>query len=89
VEAVAGEPCRAHLADAEDEAHRLFGEERLRFARAQDRKAARLVEIGGDLGEKLVAGKPDRDGDAELSFDLGGEARQHLRGRQAMQPFGA
>ena len=66
VEAVAGEPRRAHLADAEDEAHRLFGEECLRLAPAQDRKAARLVEIGGDLGEKFVAGKPDRDGDAEL-----------------------
>jgi hypothetical protein len=66
VEAVAGEPCRAHLADAEGETHRLLGKECRRFARAQDRKAARLVEVGGDLGEKLVAGKPDRHGRARL-----------------------
>jgi hypothetical protein len=70
-------------------AHRLFGEECLRFACAQDRKAARLVEIRGDLGEKFVAGQPDRDGDAELSFDVGGKARKHLGGRQTVQPLGA
>ncbi len=34
-------------------------------------KAARLVEIGGDLGEELVGGEPDRDGDAEIALDVG------------------
>ena len=65
--AVAGKPRRAHLADAEDEAHRLRREERRRLACAQHRKAARLVEIGGDLGEEFVAGQPDRNGDARAS----------------------
>ena len=36
-------------------------------AGAEHGKAARLVEIGRDLGEEFVAGQPDRDGDAELA----------------------
>ncbi len=55
-EAVAREPLLRHLADAEDERHRLVGARKAAASRAAEhRKAARLVEVGGDLGEELVA----------------------------------
>ena len=60
-----------------------------RFACAQHGKAARLVEIGSDLGQEFVAGESDRDGDRELLLDLGGKARQHLGRREAVQALGA
>src|SRR5262249_3505465 len=47
-------------ADAEDQRYRLRREETRGFAPAEHRKAARLVEVRGDLGQELVAGKPDR-----------------------------
>ena len=89
MKAVARKPRRARLADAEDEAHRLRREKCLRLACAEHRKAARLVEVGGDFGEEFVAGEPDRDGDAEVLLDVGGKPRQHLCRRHAVQPLGA
>ena len=47
--------------------------DRLRLA--DDRKAARLAEVGGDLGEELAVGQPDRNGDADLLLD----ARARIR----------
>ena len=44
---------------------RLRRQERRRLRAAEHRKAARLVEVGGDLGEELVDGQPDRHGDAD------------------------
>ena len=41
--------------------HRLVGEEPHGLAGAQHGEAARLVEVGGDLGQELVGGEPDRD----------------------------
>src|SRR5262249_29174924 len=79
-QAVAGEALLRHLADAEDQRHRLRRQESGGLVAAEDRKAARLVEIGGDLGEKLVAGEPDRHGDAERGLDLAGETRERLGG---------
>ena len=70
---VAREPLLRHLADAENQRHRLRRQEGRGLGAAEHRKAARLVEVGGDLGEELVAGEPDRDGDAESRLDLGGE----------------
>ena len=60
-----------------------------RFLLADHREAARLVEVGGDLGEILAVGEPHRDGDADLLLDLAGEARQHQRRRHAVQPLGS
>ena len=61
------------LADAVDEAHRLVGEEGRGFGLPEHGETARLVEVGGDLGEELVGGEPDRDSDADLLLDPGGE----------------
>ena len=41
-----------------------------RLGAADHREAARLVEIGRDLGEELVVREADRDGDADLFLDL-------------------
>ena len=66
----------AAAADAGDDADRPLGEERRGLGAPDDREAARLVEIGGDLGQELVVRKPDRDRDAELLLDPLGEADQ-------------
>ena len=87
--AVAGEPGLARFADTEDERHRLWRQERRRLGAAEHGKAARLVEIGSDLGQKFVAGEPDRDGDAQLLLDVAGKARQGLGRPHAVQPLGA
>ena len=50
-------------------ADRLVGQEVGGLRAADDREAARLLEIRGDLGEELVVGEPDRDGDPELVLD--------------------
>ena len=70
---------RAHrLADAPDEGHRPGRQERRRLGAAEHREAARLVEIGGELGEELVLGQPDRHRDADLVLDRAGEARRAI-----------
>ena len=40
-----------------------------RFFPRKQSKAARLVEIGGDLRQKLAVAQPNRNGDADLDFD--------------------
>src|SRR5450759_1018137 len=86
---VGGKLGGAYRADTVDEADRL-GREKFRSVRLpEDGEAARLVHVGGDLGEEFVGGKPDRDRDAQLALDLDCEARQHLGGAHAMQPLGA
>ena len=45
-------------------------------AAADHREAARLVEVGGELGEKLVVAEPDRHGDRRASPRPGGRARR-------------
>ena len=67
----------------------LVGEEGGDLAAAEHRKAARLVEIGGELGEKLVVAQPDRHGDAELGFDAEGEPREELGGVGGVELLGA
>ena len=57
VVAVALQPRLRRLADAPDEADRLVARKR-RLVLAEHRKAARLVEVGGDLGEELVGRSP-------------------------------
>ena len=60
-----------------------------RFGLAEHRKAARLVEVGGDLGEELVGRKPDRNRDAELALDAPAKRASDLAGAHAVQPLGA
>ena len=89
MESVAGEPRHAGLADAVNKTRGLWRQERGRFAAAEHGKAARLVEIGCDLGEEFVASKPDRHRDAQRLLDLRGKPRQRLGRPHAVQPFGA
>ena len=56
---------------------------------ADDPEAAGLVEVGGDLGEELVVGEADRDGQAELALDAGLQAGEEDDGRGAVQALGA
>ena len=51
-----------------------------------DREAARLVEIGGELREKLAVAEADRDRDADLALDVAGEARQRHAPRRRRAP---
>ena len=55
------------FADAPDDRHRLRGEEGKRLGTADHGKTARLVEVGGDLGEEFVVAQPDGGGDADLA----------------------
>ena len=82
---------RAHggAADAPDDRDRLAGEEVGGLGAADQREAARLVEVGGDLGEELVVGEADRDGEAELALDAGLQAGEQDRRRGAVQALGA
>jgi hypothetical protein len=56
---------------------------------ADDGEAARLVEIGGDLGQELVVGEADRDGDADLLLDPAGKTDEGDRRAGMVQPLGA
>src|SRR6185437_16519269 len=78
---VAGEAALQRRADAPEQADRPLGEERERLGPADDREAARLVEVGGDLGEELVVAEPDRDGDADLALDAAGKECKNARRR--------
>ena len=53
-----------------DQPDRPRSEEVLRFRLANHRKTARLVEIRGKLGQKLIVAEPDRAADAKLGFHL-------------------
>jgi hypothetical protein len=48
---------------------------------ADDRKAARLVQVGGQFGQELVVRKPDRNGDADLALDAARDLGQGQRRR--------
>ena len=49
----------------------------------------RLVEIRGDLGQKLVVAEADRAGHPELAAHPRNEPREHHRRRRPVQPRGA
>jgi len=55
----------------------------------QASQTARLVHVGCDLGQELVAGQPDRNRDADVALDLLGKARQHFGGDHAVNALGA
>jgi len=52
---------------------RLVSEKVGGFAPAEHREAARVVEIGGDLGEELVVAQPDRHANRKRGFDPSGK----------------
>ena len=88
-DAVAGQAPLHRRTHAPQHRYRFVGKEGGGIAAAQHRKAARLVEIGGELGEELVVAQPDRHGDAELGFNAAGEPREELGGARAVELLGA
>jgi hypothetical protein len=75
--------------DAENESDRLVRQHCAGFGLIERGKAARLVHVGGNLGQELVAGQPDRHRDADVALDLAGKARQYFCGDHAVNPLGA
>src|SRR5262249_1796036 len=69
-QAVARQALLRDFSDAEDQRDRSWRQEGGSLAATEHRKPARFVEIGGDLGQELVGGEPDRHTDAERTFDL-------------------
>ena len=78
--------CRAH---APENAHRSGAQKGFGLGRADDGKAARFVEIGGDFGQKLVVREADRAGDAQFLLHPLGEAGEQDGRRRAVQAGGA
>ena len=77
------------LADAPDQAHGLVSKEIHRLGPPDHREAARLVEVGGDLGQELVVRQAHRPGDSQLCLHALDQLGQHRGRRAAMQPGGA
>jgi len=76
-------------ANAPDDLDGLGPEECGGVRLAQDREAARLVEIGGDLGEELVVGQTDGGGNADFGLDAADQAGKLGGGGLAVEPLGA
>src|SRR3954451_22341517 len=68
------------LANPEDERDRPGREETSRFAMAQNCKSARLVDIGRNFGEELVAGEAYRYRDTYFALDVCCKFGKHLGG---------
>jgi len=83
-----GEARLERRADAPDQADRLRRQERHRFGAADHREAARLVEVGRDLGEELVVAEADRDRDAELLLDAASQPAQRDGGAGVVRALG-
>ena len=75
--------------DAPDHAHGFVAQKVRRFPRADDREPMRLVEVRGDLGQKLVVAQPDGAGQPQFGFHPPHQPRQHHRRGLAVQPRGA
>ena len=63
-------------AHAPDDAHGFGVQETFGFRPPDDRKPARFIKIGRDLGEEFVVAQADRAGQAKLSFHIAGQAGQ-------------
>ena len=70
------QPLPRRLADAPEPADAHRRQQRHRLVARNRRKAARLVEIGGELRQELAVAEADRDGDADLALDPRREPRQ-------------
>src|SRR2546422_11559631 len=88
-DAVAGKSALHCRPDTPQQRHRSVGEERGGLAPAENREAARLVEIGGELGEEFVVAQSDRHRNAECTFYPLGKRREKLGGTRAMKCFSA
>src|SRR3954470_9707817 len=75
-----------HLTDSEYQANRLRREEGRRLFGAQSGKSARLIEIGSDLGQELVAGKADGYRNGESFLHVSGKSRKGFGRASSMQP---
>src|SRR5579864_4802419 len=53
-----------------DEADGLVAQKGQRFGATDDGKPARLVELGGELGQELVEAQSDGNGNSDRGFDL-------------------
>ena len=60
---------RGHCADPRQYRDRPRRQQGLGLGRADDREAARLVQVGGDLGQEAVRRQADRDRDPYLALD--------------------
>jgi hypothetical protein len=76
------------FANPVNQSDRLRPQKIARFRSSDHGKPARLVEIGGNLGEELVAGEANGDGDADLIFNAPSEAYQCFRRWSAMHSPG-
>ncbi len=75
--------------DAPDRRDRAVLKEGQRLGPADHGEAARLLKVGGDLGEELAIGQADRNADAQLRLHPLGEAGERAGGGIAVQPLGA
>src|SRR5204863_3814989 len=72
--AALNQPFLGGRADAENETNRLVGQHRTGFILTERRKAPRLLQVGGDLGQEFVAGQSDRNRNPDIALDLAGES---------------
>ena len=72
-----------------EETDLLAGKERARLGPADNGEAARLVEVGSNLGQELVVAEADRDGDRDLFLDLARQRRERRSRAGAVQGPGA
>ena len=77
------------LADTPDDADRFLGQEVAGLRLADHREAARLVQVGGDLGQELVVRQADGGGDAVLLLDALDQQGERARRRSAVELLGA
>src|SRR5579864_2645300 len=68
--AVLAESCLQRSARTADEADWLVAQKGQRFGATDDGKPARLVELGGELGQELVEAQSNGNGNSDCRFDL-------------------
>src|SRR6476659_1443187 len=73
------------FADAPDQPHRFVGKKGLRLRPPEHGKAPRLIEIRGDLCEKLAIAQSNRHADPDLLLDAACETGERLGGAGAVQ----
>jgi hypothetical protein len=78
--------CAAHPPQHRD---RLVSDKVGGLAPAEHREAARLVEIGGELGEELVVAQPDQHANRKRGFDPSGKGSEQLGWAGDVEPVGA
>ncbi len=70
---IGGQAFAERLACPPQQADRVGDQEGLGVGAANDGEAARLVQIGGDLGQELVVTEADRDRNADIGFNAPGK----------------